>query len=102
MSSSAKSSDARPSKAKSSHVEALLDGGIALSNEFATAIVSIDNSANGVRLRVEDPTTGAAIFLDPYELQSLAYLTVRDIEEFMRPSFQERETIDEMPTEGFS
>ena len=60
-----------------------------LSNEFATARLSIDRDANGVRLSVEDPRSGARLYLDPFELQCLAYLTASDLADFMKPSFQE-------------
>ncbi|MFG1667676.1 hypothetical protein [Streptomyces sp. Y7] len=65
------------------------DGVVVLSNEFATARLSIDRDANGVRLSVEDPRSGAKLYLDPFELQCLAYLTASDLAEFMKPSFQE-------------
>ena len=70
-----------------------LEDGIVLANEFGSAHVRIDRGANGARLVVEDPRSGARVFLDPFELQCLAYLTARDIKEFMRPSFQERDDL---------
>jgi hypothetical protein len=61
-----------------------------LSNEFATVRVQLDTEANGPRLRVEDTSTGIAIYLDPLELQSLAWATHADLAVFARPFFKER------------
>lgn len=43
-----------------------------LRSEFATARVSLDHGANGPRLRVTDVSSGTEIYLDPFELVSLA------------------------------
>jgi hypothetical protein len=43
-----------------------------LRSEFAIARVALDTSANGPRLRVRDVGSGAEIYLDPFELISLA------------------------------
>lgn len=42
-----------------------------LRNEFASVEVARDDSANGVRLRIRDLSTGRTIYLDPLELESL-------------------------------
>lgn len=45
---------------------------LSLRNEFAAAVVDLDYSANGPRLRVTDVSSGAEIFLDPMELSGIA------------------------------
>lgn len=42
-----------------------------LRNEFAATIVSVDHSANGPRLKIEDGRSGNATYLDPLELSAL-------------------------------
>ncbi len=59
-------------------------------NEFAAVEVDLDNQGNGPRLRVEDLSSGVAIYLDPLELQSLAWATHKDLTTFARPFFKER------------
>ena len=61
-----------------------------LANEFATARVSLDTEGNGPRLKVEDTSSGVHIFLDPLELQALAWATHKDLAFFASPSFRER------------
>jgi hypothetical protein len=51
---------------------------VVLTNEFASVRVSLDASANGPRLLVEDLETGARIFLDPLELASFCLATDAD------------------------
>jgi hypothetical protein len=46
-----------------------------LRNEFASVEVARDDSANGVRLRIRDLSTGRTIYLDPLELESLTRAT---------------------------
>lgn len=57
-----------------------------LTSEFASVVVSVDNSANGPRLRIEDRRSGRAIYLDPLELASLTWLRHRDLGPFLDPS----------------
>lgn len=45
---------------------------LALSNEFGFVRLSVDRGANGPRLRVDCPRTGAVGYLDPLEIESLA------------------------------
>jgi hypothetical protein len=61
-----------------------------LSNEFATVDVEIDNQAKGPRLKIEDPSVGLAIYLDPLELQALAWARHEDLAQFTEPAFRER------------
>ena len=61
-----------------------------LSNEFATVDIEIDNSANDPRLKIEDTSTGKAIYLDPLELQGLAWSTHRNMAHFTVPLFKEQ------------
>lgn len=48
-------------------------------NEFALVRISMDESANGMRLLIEDMATGNFIYLDPLELEAL---TRADHEDF--------------------
>lgn len=50
-------------------------------NEFAVVRVRRDESANGVRLHIEDVASGASIYLDPLELEALTRAT----HEFFKP-----------------
>ncbi len=61
-----------------------------IENEFARVKVDLDTDGNGPRLRVEDTSTGIHIYLDPLELQSLAWATHKDLAVFARPFFKER------------
>lgn len=54
-----------------------------LRSEFATAVVTLDQEANGPRLRVTDASSGAEIHLDPLELVSLARSRHRRLEELL-------------------
>src|SRR5919198_308057 len=46
-------------------------------NEFAAVQVGRDESGNGVRLRIEDLTSGRSIYLDPLELEALTWMDHR-------------------------
>jgi hypothetical protein len=68
-----------------------------IANEFAAVDVSLDNEANGPRLRVKDMETGAVIYLDPLELQSLVWVPHRSLEPFLDPSayrWREEQSLD--------
>jgi len=57
-----------------------------LGNEFGTVAVSVDEQANGPRLRIEDLRSGRVIHLDPLELASLTWLTHHRLGPFLDPS----------------
>lgn len=57
-----------------------------LSNEFAAVDVGVDETANGPRLEIKDLETGESIYLDPLELQSLVWVSHRDLTPFLDPS----------------
>lgn len=59
-----------------------------LANEFASVEVVLDESANGPRLKITDPASGASIALDPLELHSLAHARHEDLLELMRLSVE--------------
>jgi hypothetical protein len=61
-----------------------------LKNEYASVKVTVDTEAKGTRLKVEDISTGTSIYLDPIELQALAWATKEDLSVFTRPYFKER------------
>ena len=61
-----------------------------LKNEYASVKVTVDTEGKGTRLKVEDLSTGTFIYLDPIELQALAWATREDLSVFTRPYFKER------------
>ena len=48
---------------------------VELANEFATVTVTVVETRNGVRLRIESPRAGRSIDLDPLELETLTWQT---------------------------
>jgi hypothetical protein len=58
-----------------------------LVNEFAAVSVERDDAGNGPRLRIEDLKTGRVGFLDPLELETLAWLPEGALHRFLDPSF---------------
>jgi hypothetical protein len=61
-----------------------------LKNEYASVKVTVDTEGKGTRLKVEDLSSGTHIYLDPIELQALAWATKEDLSVFTRPYFKER------------
>ena len=61
-----------------------------LKNEYASVKVTVDTAGKGTRLKVEDVSSGSVIYLDPIELQALAWATREDLSVFTRPYFKER------------
>ena len=59
---------------------------IELSSEFAAVAISIDHDGNGPRLRIEDLKTGQIGFLDPLELETLAWLPEGGLHKLLDPS----------------
>lgn len=59
---------------------------IELVSEFAAVKVSLDEDGNGPRLRVEDLRTGHVGFLDPLELETLAWLPEGGLHKLLDPS----------------
>ena len=57
-----------------------------LVSEFAAVRVCVDEDANGPRLRVEDLKTGRVGFLDPLELETLAWLPEGGLHKLLDPS----------------
>ena len=58
-----------------------------LVSEFAAVSLSLDHEGNGPRLRIEDLKTGHVGFLDPLELETLAWLPDGALHKFLDPSF---------------
>ena len=58
-----------------------------LVSEFAAVRVSLDHDANGPRLALEDLRTGHVGFLDPLELETLAWLPEGALHGLLDPSF---------------
>lgn len=59
---------------------------IELRNEFAYVSVELDYDANGPRLKISDLRTGQVGYLDPLELESLAWSTHEDLAPLLNPS----------------
>lgn len=57
-----------------------------LGSEFASVEVEIDRSGNGPRLRITDLRTGHVGFLDPLELETLAWLPEGGLHKLLDPS----------------
>ncbi len=57
-----------------------------LTSEFAAVSLSIDHDGNGPRLRIEDLKTGRVGYLDPLELETLAWLPEGGLHKLLDPS----------------
>lgn len=57
-----------------------------VSSEFADVRVSVDTTANGPRLRLEDTRTGRARFLDALELEAIVWLPEGHLTRLLDPS----------------
>ena len=55
-------------------------------SEFAAVRVSVNDEANGPRLKIEDLRTGHVGFLDALELETLAWLPDGGLEPMLDPS----------------
>lgn len=56
-------------------------------SEFAEIKVELDESANGLRLKLTDVRTERVRHLDALELETLVWLSVERLDELMDPSF---------------
>jgi len=57
-----------------------------MKSEFAHVCVQLDQSANGVRLMIKDIRTGKTVYLDPLELESLAWCQHEDLVQLLNPT----------------
>ncbi|MCW3012300.1 MAG: hypothetical protein JWO90_2704 [Solirubrobacterales bacterium] len=57
-----------------------------LASEFAAVDVRLDEDGNGPRLRIEDLRTGQVGYLDPLELETLAWLPEGGLHKVLDPS----------------
>jgi hypothetical protein len=57
-----------------------------LASEFASVALTLDTAGNGPRLRIEDLRSGHVGFLDPLELETLAWLPDGALHRFLDPS----------------
>jgi hypothetical protein len=57
-----------------------------LTSEFASVEVSLDDDGNGPRLKIVDLKTGQVGFLDPLELETLAWLPEGGLHKLLDPS----------------
>jgi hypothetical protein len=57
-----------------------------IASEFASVALSIDYEGNGPRLRIKDLKTGQVGFLDPLELETLAWLPEGGLHKLLDPS----------------
>ncbi|MGU3652827.1 hypothetical protein [Mycolicibacterium sp. A43C] len=65
------------------HVEG---AGAVVGSEFAQVAVSIDDTANSARLRVQDLRTGRVRFLDALELETIVWLPDERLNSLLDPS----------------
>lgn len=56
-----------------------------LKSEFARVWVELDTSGNGPRLLIQDLKTAKRIYLDPLELETLAWMRHEDLAPFLDP-----------------
>jgi hypothetical protein len=61
------------------------DDGV-VASEFATVAVSLDHTANGTRLRLQDQRTGRVRFLDALELETIVWLEDAHLSKLLDPS----------------
>jgi hypothetical protein len=67
-----------------------------LVSEFARVQIERDDSGNGPRLMIRDLRTGMTAYLDPLELETLAWMRHEDLTRFLDPSFRRwRDETDE-------
>jgi hypothetical protein len=71
---------------------------VLISNEFARVEVEQQDSANGQRLLIRDPSTGASIYLDALELEAITRLRHQDFGRFIA-ALSEDEDLDEWDAE---
>lgn len=57
-----------------------------LSNEFAQVEVELDQTGNGPRLRIRDMRSGQVGYLDPLELEYLAFTTKDELAPLLDPA----------------
>jgi len=57
-----------------------------VASEFAEVKVTVDTSANGPRLRLEDRRTGRLRFLDALELETIIWLPDGHLTQLLDPS----------------
>jgi hypothetical protein len=64
----------------------MVDQGMILKSEFACVRVEPDHSGNGPRLMIRDERSQKTIYLDPLELESLAWCRHRDLTRLLDPA----------------
>jgi hypothetical protein len=57
-----------------------------VASEFAQVAVRLDDTANGLRLRLEDLRTGRVRYLDALELETIVWLRDEQLGRLMDPS----------------
>ena len=57
-------------------------------NEFAQVAVSIDDHANGPRLKLEDLKTRHVRYLDALEVETIAWLSEQRMRAMLDPSYE--------------
>ncbi len=57
-----------------------------LRNEFSHVRVELDTAGNGPRLMIQGIKTGAAIYLDPLEPESLTWMRHADLAPLLNPA----------------
>lgn len=63
-----------------------MDGSWIIANEFAEVAVSVDHSANGPRLRLEDLRSGRVRFASPLDLECFVFGPTSHLEALLDPA----------------
>lgn len=71
-----------------------------LHSEFATVRVSLDMSANGPRLRIVDQRSDRVGYLDPLELEALAWSRHQELVDILDPGATRWSGPDDVPLDG--
>ena len=75
----------------------MISTSIELASEFAWVSVERDVEANGPRLKVCDMRTGMSVFLDPLELEALAWIGHDELVSLLAPAFTRPRETDPSP-----
>lgn len=70
-----------------------------LASEFALVEIELDESGNGPRLRIRDMKSGQVGYLDPLELEYLAYATKEELAPLLDPARSRWKVMHSLPFE---
>jgi hypothetical protein len=79
-------SDPQPGPAESPATPGVAGADGVVASEFAAVSVRLDDTANGVRLRLEDLRGGKVRYLDALELETIVWLRDEHLGQLLDPS----------------